>query len=224
MHIAGLILARGGSKGIPLKNLALVNGRPILQWTLDAMSRCKGFSSIWVSSDHDEILDVALKNGAKVHRRSPETATDDATSLCAITEFINCHPEADIVGLVQCTSPFVLSEDLEIACQKMMTGGFDSVFSVRRCHSLRWVENDAGNIEAGNFNPLHRPKRQDWKGDLLENGAFYFSTVALLRQGLIQGGKISWVEMSAVSSLDIDTSYDLWLAEQQAIHFDLGYR
>lgn len=58
--------------------------------------------------------------------------------------------EADIVGLVQCTSPFVLSEDLEIACQKMMTGGFDSVFSVRRCHSLRWVENDAGTMISTN--------------------------------------------------------------------------
>lgn len=51
-----------------------------------------GFNSIWVSSDYDEILDVAVKNGAKVHRRSPETSTDDATSIEAITEFINCHP------------------------------------------------------------------------------------------------------------------------------------
>jgi len=129
--------------------------------------------------------------------------------------------ETDVVGLVQCTSPFVRVEDLEIACQKMTAEGFDSVFSVCRSHSLRWVENDSGNIEASNFNPLQRPKRQDWKGDLLENGAFYFTTVALLRQGLIQGGKISWVEMSTESSLDIDTPYDLWLAEQHTIHFAL---
>ena len=57
------------------------------------------------------------------------------------------------------------------------------MFQIPCCFSL------IGNIEATNFNPLHRPKRQDWKGDLLENGAFYFSTVALLREGLIQGGK-----------------------------------
>nr|CAH0099062.1 unnamed protein product [Daphnia galeata] len=174
LHVAGLILARGGSKGIPLKNLALLKGTPLLLWALKTMSRCQGLTSIWVSSDHQDILQLALENGAKVHRRSAETSSDGASSLDAITEFLSTHPGATVAE-----------------------------------------------IRAVNFDPHCRPKRQDWNGDLVENGAFYLSSVQLLRKGLIQGGKISFVEMSAECSIDIDTVYDLWLAEQQASYFGI---
>ena len=156
------------------------------------------------------------------------------------------------MGLIQCTSPFVRVEHLNEALAKITAGSCDSVFSVTRSHSLRWMQvddddgkerttlyraffflllllqfpmqmrprsprsfhlcafalippqfanfpflcffyvgatNTAGEIRAVNFDPHCRPKRQDWEGDLVENGAFYFATVQLLRQGLIQGGK-----------------------------------
>ncbi|XP_046440551.1 N-acylneuraminate cytidylyltransferase A-like isoform X2 [Daphnia pulex] len=238
MHVAGLILARGGSKGIPLKNLALLKGTPLLLWALRTMSQCKGLTSIWVSSDHPDILQLALENGAQVHRRSAETSSDGATSLEAINEFLASHPEVDVVALIQCTSPFVRVAHLNEAIAKMTAGCCDSVFSVTRSHSLRWMQLaepkiessssgsgratvDAAEIRAVNFDPHCRPKRQDWNGDLVENGAFYLSSVQLLRQGLIQGGKISFVEMSAECSIDIDTGYDLWLAEQQASYFNI---
>lgn len=249
MHIAGLILARGGSKSIPLKNLALLGGKPLLVWALEAMIRSQGFDSIWVSSDNSEILQVALQHGARIHRRSAETSSDQASSIESIQEFLlaveqqqqqQCHSAVgiDAVGLVQCTSPFVTVHHLEMAIEKMISGA-SSVFSVVRSHSLRWKEEeeedqsscsgggglssaDSRNriIKAINFDPQHRPRRQDWRGELVENGAFYFTTVDLLKRGLIQGGnKISFVEMSAECSLDIDSPYDLWLAEQQVVSF-----
>lgn len=78
---------------------------------------------------------------------------------------------------------------------------------------------EGGALQAVNFDPAHRPKRQDWTGDLVENGAFYFTRLHLLRRGLIQGGKVGYVEMSEAKSLDIDTPYDLWLARQQIIYY-----
>ncbi|XP_032786772.2 N-acylneuraminate cytidylyltransferase A isoform X2 [Daphnia magna] len=229
MHVAGLILARGGSKGIRLKNLALLKGTPLLLWSLKTMSQSRGLTSIWVSSDHDDILELAHQNGAQIHRRSAESSSDGASSLDAINEFLDSHSEVDVVALIQCTSPFVRVAHLNEALAKMTSGCYDSVFSVTRSHSLRWTqlepnetEVDVANTEeirAVNFDPHCRPKRQDWNGDLVENGAFYLSSVQLLRRGLIQGGKISFVEMSAAHSIDIDTAYDLWLAGQQASYF-----
>ncbi|XP_045030767.1 N-acylneuraminate cytidylyltransferase A isoform X3 [Daphnia magna] len=212
MHVAGLILARGGSKGIRLKNLALLKGTPLLLWSLKTMSQSRGLTSIWVSSDHDDILELAHQNGAQIHRRSAESSSDGASSLDAINEFLDSHSaatnvlppgptalEVDVVALIQCTSPFVRVAHLNEALAKMTSGCYDSVFSVTRSHSLRWTqlepnetEVDVANTEeirAVNFDPHCRPKRQDWNGDLVENGAFYLSSVQLLRRGLIQGGK-----------------------------------
>jgi len=188
MHVAGLVLARGGSKGIPLKNLQLLDGKPLLAWALDAMTTTSGFQSVWVSSDHNEILEVGRRHGAKTHRRSASASSDNATSLLAILEFLETHPEVDVVGLVQCTSPFVSADELEQAC-RLIRNGYDCVFSVSRSHALRWAETTGGALQAVNFDPAHRPKRQDWTGDLVENGAFYFTRLHLLRRGLIQGGK-----------------------------------
>ncbi len=106
-HLAGLVLARGGSQGIPLKNLAVLGSRPLLAWSLGAMTSFGGFTSLWVSTDHPGIATCAAANGANVFPRSAKFASDDAASVDAVKEFLLSRPEVDIVGLVQCTSPFL---------------------------------------------------------------------------------------------------------------------
>ena len=111
-HVAGLILARGGSQGIPLKNLAPLGGRPLLEWALGAMLNFSGFDSLWVSTDHPGIATCATGQGALVFPRSAKYAGPEAASIDAVVEFLQSHPEVDVVALVQCTSPFLRPGEL----------------------------------------------------------------------------------------------------------------
>ncbi|XP_075362728.1 N-acylneuraminate cytidylyltransferase isoform X2 [Mycteria americana] len=171
-HLAALVLARGGSKGIPLKNIKLLAGVPLIGWVLRAASDAGVFHSIWVSTDHDEIEKVAKQFGAQVHRRSPEVSQDSSTSLEAIREFLNHHHE-----------------------NKM--------------------------TEPQNLNPAKRYRRQDWPGELYENGSFYFAKRHLIEKGYLQGGKMAYYEMRAEHSVDIDIDIDWPIAEQRVLSF--GY-
>ncbi|XP_057261176.1 N-acylneuraminate cytidylyltransferase isoform X2 [Pezoporus wallicus] len=171
-HLAALVLARGGSKGIPLKNIKLLAGVPLVGWVLRAAADAGVFHSIWVSTDHDEIEKVAKQFGARVHRRSPEVSQDSSTSLEAIREFLNHHHE-----------------------NKM--------------------------TEPQNLNPAKRYRRQDWPGELYENGSFYFARRQLIEKGYLQGGKMAYYEMRAEHSVDIDIDIDWPIAEQRVLSF--GY-
>ncbi|KAK7074931.1 hypothetical protein SK128_027588 [Halocaridina rubra] len=186
MNVVGLVLARGGSKGVIKKNLALLDGQPLLLRTLEVMSDASCFTSLWVSTDDDEIAECAKKGGAQVHIRAAYTATDEASSVCAVQEYLHYHPDVAVVCLVQCTSPFIKKKYLREAIKKIHNG-YDAVFSVTRRHNLRWTEGDE--TKPQNFDPSHRPRRQDWGGELSENGMFYCCRIDLIHQGLLQGGR-----------------------------------
>eukprot|EP00058_Branchiostoma_floridae_P002163 XP_002587651.1 hypothetical protein BRAFLDRAFT_115660 [Branchiostoma floridae] len=221
-HRACLVLARGGSKGIPLKNIKPLAGTPLVGWVLRAAIDSEAFDSVWVSTDHDEIAAVSREFGAQVHRRSPEVSRDASTSLETIQEFIRAHPEVDIFGNVQATAPCVHPFHLRKAMKAMTEDGFDSLFAVVRRHAFRWKEVKEGEVTAPlNLNPEKRPRRQDWDGELIENGSFYFCTTALVQKGLLQGGKVGYLEMAAEYSVDIDIDIDWPIAEQRVLRF--GY-
>ncbi|KAK9524980.1 hypothetical protein VZT92_017336 [Zoarces viviparus] len=224
-HVAALVLARGGSKGIPLKNIKMLAGVPLLGWVLRAAVDSDMFDSVWVSTDHDEIEQVAKSWGAQVHRRSLEVSKDSSSSLETIQEFIRLNPEIDVVCNIQATSPclhpFHLTEALKMITQQ----GFDSVFSVVRRHQFRWQEVKKGSGEvtkAFNLDPARRPHRQDWDGELCENGSFYFTVRdSLVNEGLLQGGKVAYYEMLPEFSVDIDVDIDWPVAEQRVLRY--GY-
>ena len=254
LHVAGLILARGGSEGIPLKNLAPLGDKPLLEWALGAMLNFGGFDSLWVSTDHAAIATCATSLGSLVFARSPRFATSTSPSIEAVNEFLHSHPEVDVVALVQCTSPFlrpgkkdinpkqgllvpciifskdkesgqqrvVVAEFLAEAYRLMVEENYDSVFSVCRSKRFRWSEKSKSNssTSALNFDPSARPRRQEWTGDLVENGMFYFAKRdLLLSTGRLQGGrKCTYVEVDAKLSLEIDSSLDLALAQQIILH------
>ncbi|XP_006813733.1 N-acylneuraminate cytidylyltransferase-like [Saccoglossus kowalevskii] len=223
-HFAALILARGGSKGIPLKNIKILAGQPLLSWSLRAAIDSKCFDSVWVSTDHDEIARVATEWGGQVHRRSADVSRDSSSSLDTIKEFALHHPEVDVIGLVQCTSPITHPWMLQEPSAMMRERGFDSVFSVTRKHLFRWKPspNTAGElVGADNLDPNNRPRRQDWDGELYENGQFYMFSRQLLDQGLLQGGKVGYFEVGPEYSVDIDSEIDWPIAEQRVTKY--GY-
>ncbi|KAG8438543.1 hypothetical protein GDO86_004925 [Hymenochirus boettgeri] len=222
-HLSALVLARGGSKGIPLKNIKELAGRPLIGWVLRAAVDCGGFDSVWVSTDNDEIAAVALQFGAKVHHRCPEVSKDTTSSLETIQEFLISHPEVDIVGNIQATSPCLHPDTLKRVIEMIRKDGYDSVFSVVRHHLFRWsdVKRTGEETKPENFNPARRPRRQDWSGELYENGSFYFATKELIRQGKLQGGKVAYYEMNPEHSVDIDIDIDWPIAEQRVKRY--GY-
>ncbi|XP_076581494.1 N-acylneuraminate cytidylyltransferase A [Chaetodon auriga] len=224
-HVAALILARGGSKGIPLKNIKKLAGVPLIGWVLRAAVDSDMFDSVWVSTDHVDIEKVAKNWGAKVHRRSPEVSKDSSTSLETIQEFARLNPEVDVICNIQATSPCLHPFHLKEALEMITLQNFDSVFSVVRRHQFRWqeVEKRPGEFTKPlNLDPKKRPRRQDWAGELCENGSFYFTKRDLImNKGVLQGDNGAYYEMLPEYSVDIDVDIDWPVAEQRVLRY--GY-
>lgn len=224
-HKAALILARGGSKGIPLKNVKTLAGIPLIGWVLRAAVDSEVFDSVWVSTDHDDIERIARSWGAQIHRRSAEVSKDSSSSLDTIQEFIRLNPEVDIVCHIQATSPCLHPFHLKGALQYISEQGYDSVFAVVRQHHFRWQEVKMGSGEMThplNLDPYNRPRRQDWDGELVENGSFYITHRKYIENDcLMQGGKVAYFEMRPEYSVDIDVDIDWPVAEQRVLRY--GY-
>eukprot|EP00096_Caligus_rogercresseyi_P000595 TRINITY_DN11057_c0_g1_i1.p1 TRINITY_DN11057_c0_g1~~TRINITY_DN11057_c0_g1_i1.p1 ORF type:complete len:233 (+),score=84.27 TRINITY_DN11057_c0_g1_i1:72-770(+) len=213
-HVCALILARGGSKEIPGKNIMPIGGKPLLLRSLEPAIAAGVFDSIWVSTDDPKIAEVARSAGEKVQvfMRSPEFAHDAARSVDATNEFIAVHPEVDIVGHIQCTSPFIQPEFLREAHALMTSGKYDSIFAASRDKKFRWMDNK-DYIYPLNFDLGHRRRRQDMVGEIAENGMFYFTTREVLEKGYMQGGRMFFVEVPPEYSIEIDTAFDITLID-----------
>nr|XP_037872769.1 N-acylneuraminate cytidylyltransferase A isoform X2 [Bombyx mori] len=209
--IGVLILARGGSKGIPLKNLQTVGGISLLCRAI-ITARRSDLKQVVVSTDHPLIALEAVTCGATPFKRSKVTATDWAPSIWGVQEYLWSNSEINTLVLIQATSPLTKPSQLRLALNKLnIPKPVDCVFSVARSYSLRWrYEN--GNVFPLNFHVFNRPRRQDWKGELIETGAFYVSRRTILEKGLFQNNNCSVVEMSVVESLEVDSYSDLLIA------------
>lgn len=132
--IVALILARGGSKGIRLKNLATVAGVSLLGRALRIIHNCHNcFNEVWVSTDNNSIAQEAQRFNARVHYRSDYSARDEATSIESIQEFLSGHSHIQNVALIQCTSVFIYEQYLEAAVRKFNSvRHIDCIFSVQR--------------------------------------------------------------------------------------------
>ncbi len=205
MKVVSLILARGGSKGIPGKNIVDVNGKPLLYYTANA-SLNSNVNATWVSTDCDKIKKVAQNIGCKVIDRPEEISGDNSKSDEALIHFAE-NIDFDILVFIQPTSPLLKSSDINKGLQKMKN--YNSVFSVTKEHWIpRWNENG----EPDNWNINDRPMRQDVKETYIENGAFYITTKEqLLNSRLRYSGNIGMIEMPLHRSFQIDTMDDLKL-------------
>lgn len=131
--VVAVILARGGSKGIPHKNLAQIDGVSLLGRALRTIHNCNCFVEVWVSTDDEKIASEAYRYNASVHYRSKHSARDEATSLEAIQEFLSRHQNIKNVALIQCTSIFLREVYLAAAVKRFSSqSDIDCIFSVYR--------------------------------------------------------------------------------------------
>jgi len=210
MTILSLILARGGSKSIPKKNITLLQGKPLLHYSATA-SLSSNAQETWVSTDCPDIKRVAIDIGCKVIDRPANISGDNSKSDEALVHFAD-NVDFDILVFIQPTSPLITAQDINIGLEKMRE--YDSVFSVCKEH---WVPRWTLNIKPFDWNINNRPMRQDIEEKYIENGAFYITTrEQLLKTRLRYGGKMSVVEMPPYRSFQIDTPEDLLLLEKIA--------
>ncbi len=214
------IPVRGGSKSIPLKNIKPFCGRPLIYWNLEALQRADAVARIIVATDSDEIESVAVGFGfpkVEVYRRSPESATDTATTEAVMIEYLETHPEeeSELLMLVQATSPLTRTEDFQHALRLFTEKPednqmYDSLLSCVRTKRFFW--NPDGTPL--NYDYRRRPRRQEFDGLLMENGAFYINRVGnILRDGNRLSGRIAIHEMPEFTSVEIDEPDDWIVAE-----------
>ena len=210
------IPVRGGSKSIPLKNIKLINGRPLVYWVLDAVVRCEDIDRVVVSTDSQIIKEVIERyNSDKILivDRSKKVSIDTATTEAVMLEFAKRYDFTNII-LVQATSPLLTEHDISRGIEKFNQKGIDSVLSVVRQKRFLWSESSKGG-HAINYDPLNRPRRQEFDGFLVENGAFYITS----RKRLIStkcriSGNIGLVEMPEESYFEIDEPSDWIIVEK----------
>jgi N-acylneuraminate cytidylyltransferase len=203
---------RGGSKSIPGKNIRPLAGVPLFAWSLQAAIDSGCFDEIWVGTD-DTAIRAAVKarfaSEVQLFERSPETCSDEASSESAMLEFAR-EVAFDVICLVQATSPMTLAVNFVAARQQFLTNNADSLLTATRTKRFFWTPSG----EPLNYDPAARPRRQDFAGSLIENGAFYFTRREVLEQERCRlGGSISVFEMPAESVLEIDEPEDWAQAE-----------
>lgn len=203
MKIVSIILARGGSKGIPKKNIIDLNGKPLLSYTIEASNKSM-VSETWVSTNCPDIKQCAYDYGAFVLDRPEEISGDKSKSEEALLHFAN-NVYFDIMVFIQPTSPMLTSNDINNGLKLMKE--YDSVFSAYKEHWIpRWTKSKT----PYQWNIDDRPMRQDKEELFVENGAFYITTKeSLLSSGLRYSGNIGIYEMDMMRSFQLDTIKDL---------------
>ena len=207
--VVAFIPLRGGSKSIPYKNIKTISGKPLAQWVIDTANNCKEIDKVVISTDSQKIADT-LTN-CHVFWRSYNTATDQATSESALLEFCNSHvvKKDDIIVFIQATSPMLTTEELSRGLGLIKNNTFDSVLSVVRQKRFIWTKDCVPSYDINN-----RPRRQDWDGYFVENGAFYISRVSsILASGCRLSGNIGMIECSEETYYEIDEPADWIIVE-----------
>lgn len=220
MNVA-FIPVRGGSKSIPLKNIRKMNGKPLVYWTVKAACGCDSIDRVYISTDSDIIKDTVEEfkmegsffDKIEVIGRSSETATDSASTESAMLEFANKYDFENIV-LIQATSPLLESKDLDNGFIAFRSSETDSVLSVVRQKRFCWKNDIEGYAKPLNYDVYNRPRRQEYDGYLVENGAFYItSKKSLLESKNRISGKIKAVEMNEDTFMEIDEPSDWKIIE-----------
>ena len=205
MKIVSIILARGGSKGIPDKNIIDLNGRPLIYYSINAAQKAK-IPEVWVSTDSKKIAMVAKQYNAKIIDRPKNLATDTSSSEDALNHFSK-NIDFDIMVFIQPTSPLLHSSDIVKGLDLVKNGTYDSIFSAYKEH---WIPRWSLNLKPMNWSISNRPRRQDVDEKYVENGAFYITTKEqFLSTGIRYGGRIGVIEMPIKRSFQIDTYEDL---------------
>ncbi|PFG32004.1 acylneuraminate cytidylyltransferase [Paramicrobacterium agarici] len=217
--VVAIIPARGGSQGIPAKNLREVGGTPLIVRAIEAAAASARIQKVVVSTDDEQIAAVARAAGADVIERPDELATHEATSesalLHALAQLDARGAAPEITVFIQATSPFIDPVDIDEAIARVASGTSDVVFSAVPNHSFLWRpdEIDPGNMVGVNHRRLTRQRRQDRPVEYRETGAFY----VLRTRGFLEAkhrffGRVGVQLVAEQNALEIDTLDDLRVA------------
>lgn len=216
-NIVSIIPARGGSQGIPQKNIIDFCGKPLIAWSILQAMAAKKVSSVWVTSDSDDILAVAEQYGANPIKRPDElsgpTASSESAWLHAVDYIEQEDMAIDIVMAMQATSPIREAEDLDNSITSFEAGIYDSMLSVNEIEDFFiWERQEHGGAKAVNYDYRDRKPRQKIEKRLLENGSFYlFKPELLKRHNNRLGGNIGFYELDRYKMFQIDNPQDLKL-------------
>ncbi len=213
------IPVRGGSKSIPLKNIKLLNGKPLVYWTALAAQNAKCVDKLVIATDSEEIKNTVLSFGfskLEVYDRNPENASDTASTESVMLEYIEkVNAEGNFI-LIQATSPLLKSEHIDGMFETLQNSDADSIFSGVREKQFHWIEGVNG-VEPINYDYRNRPRRQDFQGIIAENGACYINSIEnILRDKCRLSGKIIAYELPPETAYEIDEESD-WIIVEELI-------
>ncbi|UJH92540.1 acylneuraminate cytidylyltransferase family protein [Antarcticibacterium sp. 1MA-6-2] len=224
MKVLGIIPARGGSKGIPGKNIKLLGGKPLLAYTADSATASRFLSRVILSSDNSGIISIGKEFGLEVpFVRPQELAGDGTKSLEVIQHAVKFLKEKgeeyDAVCLLQPTTPLRSSGFIDTAIEKFIQGNYDSVISVREVpaeFNPHWIfEEKDGNLKIATGETEIISRRQDLPKAYHRDGAIYITkTAVLLEQNSLYGNNIGFIDTTGSSFVNIDTPEDWEEAEK----------
>lgn len=197
--LIGVVPARGGSKGVPRKNVRPIGGKPLIAWTIEAAQESKLLTRFLVSTEDAEIAETARQYGVEVITRPASLATDEATTLSVLQDLLGQVP-ADVVVLLQPTSPIRDAGLIDRCIQRFLDSGADSLATGFICKYVEYGKNEA--------------RRQEVPGFFYDDGNVYVTKADLLRKGDRFGQRIERMVLDREQNVEIDDEFDFWLAEQ----------
>ena len=196
--ILGITPARGGSKGIPRKNIKEIAGKPLIAWTIESARKCNLIDRYVVSTEDEEIASVAKEYGADVLYRPSEISSDEASTLSVLQHAVSSIP-CDIIVLLQATSPIRHEGLIDECIKEFEDNGYDSLATGFICKYKEYGNNSL--------------RRQDIQGFFYDDGNVYVIKADLIRSGDRYGKKIGKKIISRWENVEIDDEFDFWLAE-----------
>jgi CMP-N-acetylneuraminic acid synthetase len=197
--ILGLIPARGGSKGIPRKNLRPLLGKPLMAWSIEAAKESRLLDAVVVSTEDAEIARVAREYGAEVVYRPAELASDEADTLPVLQHALRSRP-AETLVLLQPTSPIREPGLIDRCIEQFQAAKADSLATGFICKFTEYGKNDL--------------RRQDIEGFFYDDGNVYVMRADLVLRGDRYGQRIERMMLDKEQNIDIDDAFDFWMAEE----------
>lgn len=218
-----IIPVRGGSKGVPGKNIKLLGGKPLLAWTIEAALKSGSIDRLIVLTDDPVIKRVGLEYGAEVLDEPEELAGDNCKTepamMYAVEELEKQGYKPDFIALIQATSPLLKPEVIKNAIARVIKDGFDSCFTafLPSGYEFKWKESE-GRFVRADYPLENSPRRQELSKLYHENGAFYVTRAELFKKNKNRlggsGARTTLIEMTPSDSLQIDGMFDFWLIEE----------
>ena len=199
MRIA-VIPARGGSKGLPGKNIKLLNDKPLIAWSIESALQSKKIDRVIVSTDYNEIANVALEYGAEVILRPEHLSTDEATTISVLEHIIKEIPEADTIIVLQPTSPLRITNLIDNCIDEFESNDYTNLATGYWCKIK----------EFGSHNNM---RRQDFEGFFYDDGNVYILSRELIKKGLWCGEKPALYINDKYMNFEIDDEVDFIIIE-----------